>query len=181
MLFRTLNLADAKALRNLRALVDADGTLGSESERLRALTPEGIAQQLRPPYETFGAFAEEELIGSAALYQFPAEPFDDEPWSAIAGVIVHPSARKQGVGRTLVEMCLNRIQELGAHGVSLVVNVPNPAAVALYESLGFESDEAEKGDCEVEKAEYLHNGQRYVEVTMRMRFASLSSTGAASS
>ncbi len=144
MLIRELNLADAGALRNLRALVDAGGTLGSESERLRALTPEGIAQQLRPPYETFGAFAEEELIGSAALYQFPAEPFipDDEPWSAIAGVIVHPYARKQGIGRTLVEMCLNRIQELGTHGVSLVVNIPNPPAMALYESLGFKFGEA---------------------------------------
>jgi hypothetical protein len=52
MLIRELNLADAGALRNLRTLVDAGGTLGPESERLRALTPEGIAQQLRPPYET---------------------------------------------------------------------------------------------------------------------------------
>lgn len=152
-----------------------------QSQNDSAHTPEGIAQQLRPPYETFGAFAEEELIGSAALYQYPADPCDEEPWSAIAGVIVHPSARKQGVGRRLVEMCLNRIQELDAHGVSLVVNVPNPAAVALYESLGFKSDEAEKGDYEVENREYLHNGQRYVEVPMRMRFASLSSTGAESS
>lgn len=175
MLIRELNLADAGALRNLRALVDAGGTLGPESERLRALTPEGIAQQLRPPYETFGAFIGEKLLGSAALYQFPAEPFDpyDELWFALAGVIVHPCARKQRIGRTLVEMCLNRIQVLGAHGVSLVVNVPNPDAKALYESLGFQSYEVNEGA-------YVLNGQRYDEVTMRLRFASLSSTGAES-
>ncbi|WP_404303407.1 GNAT family N-acetyltransferase [Alicycliphilus denitrificans] len=175
MLIRELNLADAGALRNLRALVDAGGTLGPESERLRALTPEGIEQLLRPPYETVGAFVGEKLLGSASLYQYPVEPFDpfDVPWFALAGVIVHPLACKQGIGRKLVVCRLNRMQELGAHGVSLLVNVPNPAAMALYESLGFQSYEVNEGA-------YVHNGQRYDEVTMRLRFASLSSTGAES-
>jgi GrpB-like predicted nucleotidyltransferase (UPF0157 family)/ribosomal protein S18 acetylase RimI-like enzyme len=51
-------------------------------------------------------------------------------------VIVKPSARREGFGRALVRELLRRAESRYAR-VSLNVNRGNPAAIALYESLGF--------------------------------------------
>lgn len=162
MLIRPLTLDSATALHSLRILVDADGTLGPASERLRALTQESIEERLRSPYETFGAFEGDNLVGSAALCPMPEDPFDpdEKGWFALSAVIVHPDFRSRGMGRALVECCLARAHQHAARGVFLVVNVPNPSAEALYESVGFEFWAVEKGA-------YEHNGQRIDIVTMR--------------
>jgi GrpB-like predicted nucleotidyltransferase (UPF0157 family) len=54
----------------------------------------------------------------------------------LARVIVKPSARRRGFGRALVCELLRRAESRYAR-VSLNVNRGNPAAIALYESLGF--------------------------------------------
>jgi GNAT superfamily N-acetyltransferase len=52
---------------------------------------------------------------------------------------VRPEARGEGVGRTLVEAVLDRARERGCRRVELDVNSENPAAIALYGSLGFDT------------------------------------------
>ena len=52
-------------------------------------------------------------------------------------VIVKPAARGKGFGRSLLGELLRRAREGGYACVSLKVDRDNPAAVALYESLGF--------------------------------------------
>jgi ribosomal protein S18 acetylase RimI-like enzyme len=54
-------------------------------------------------------------------------------------LFVAEEARGTGLGRALAEAALQRARERGCARVELDVNEANPAALALYESLGFES------------------------------------------
>ena len=57
-------------------------------------------------------------------------------------VIVAPTARGKGFGRSLVGELLRRAREAGSARASLKVNSGNAAAIALYESLGFRRAES---------------------------------------
>ena len=59
---------------------------------------------------------------------------DDQIWQM--GVI--PAARRQGVGRQLLTHAVHALGALGKPDAWLNVNLNNPAAIALYESVGFE-------------------------------------------
>jgi ribosomal protein S18 acetylase RimI-like enzyme len=52
---------------------------------------------------------------------------------------VAPEARREGLGRTLVEAVADRARERGCRRVELDVSSENPAAMALYRSLGFDT------------------------------------------
>jgi ribosomal protein S18 acetylase RimI-like enzyme len=52
---------------------------------------------------------------------------------------VAPEARREGVGRKLVEAVVDRARERGCRRVELDVSSENPAAMALYRSLGFDT------------------------------------------
>ena len=54
-------------------------------------------------------------------------------------LFVRAEARGAGVGRALTQAVLARAAERGCRRVELDVNTENPAARALYESLGFET------------------------------------------
>ena len=166
MLIRRLALEDAVALQRLRSLADLDGTLGRPAERQRALTLEQIERQLCAPFETLGAFHLETMAGSASVSRMPECPFDEEAteWFGLSAVIVHPDFRGRGIGRALVNECLSLIVQQGAKGVLLEVNIPNPAAKSLCDSLGFETWNVYEGS-------FHHNGQRFDQVSMRRRLS----------
>jgi GNAT superfamily N-acetyltransferase len=52
-------------------------------------------------------------------------------------LFVRESARGRGVGRALAEAAIARARERGSRRIELDVNDANPAALALYEHLGF--------------------------------------------
>ena len=162
MLIRQLSIQSASALQALRAAADVEGTLGRPRERELALTLQHIESQLSAPFETIGAFEGEELVGDASLSRMPMNPFDQEAteWFGVSSVIVHPDFRGQGIGRKLLEECLLRARQYNAKGMLLEVNVPNPAAKSLYDSLGFEVWNVFEGA-------FNHNGQRFDQISMR--------------
>jgi ribosomal protein S18 acetylase RimI-like enzyme len=55
----------------------------------------------------------------------------------IRGLAVHPARQQRGVGRRLVEACLEQARSRGARKLSLRVLGNNVAARRLYESCGF--------------------------------------------
>lgn len=55
----------------------------------------------------------------------------------ITNVAVHPSARRRGYGRALLDSIFERARAAGARMVLLEVRPSNVEALALYESLGF--------------------------------------------
>ena len=58
---------------------------------------------------------------------------------SITNVATHPSARRQGLGRSVVSALLQQAAHLSLSSVYLEVRVSNAPAIALYESLGFEA------------------------------------------
>jgi GNAT superfamily N-acetyltransferase len=83
-----------------------------------------------------GAFRVGRLVGIASLY---AEPRRGGPASAagwrLRGMATAPDARRQGVGRALVEACLRLVADTG--GGELWCNARTPA-VGFYAGAGFE-------------------------------------------
>lgn len=74
-----------------------------------------------------------ELAGYAGLLA-PAGSRDGE----VQTIAVAPSARRNGLGRILMERLIAEADTRGARQVFLEVRADNPNARALYDSLGFE-------------------------------------------
>ncbi len=55
----------------------------------------------------------------------------------IANVAVHPKYRRRGIARALTQAALNEIERSRPHATWLQVDETNPAAVSLYEGMGF--------------------------------------------
>lgn len=58
----------------------------------------------------------------------------------IRGLAVHPACQRGGVGRRLVEACIEQARSRGARKLSLRVLGDNVAARLLYESCGFTAE-----------------------------------------
>ena len=59
-------------------------------------------------------------------------------WGAeIVSLAVHPSWRKQGIGRVLLSTAVKRMLQRDARSIRLMVHVNNSIAVAFYRSQGF--------------------------------------------
>lgn len=140
MQIRQLFEADAHALHSLRIRHADNPALGRTHERAHSASLAGVLEDLGPTLATFGAYKLEDLVGAIAMRQTPANPILPEAplWYGIASLIVHDSYRGNGLGRALVVHCIDRARELDAQGVLLEVNLPNPTAISLYRSLGFE-------------------------------------------
>ena len=59
-------------------------------------------------------------------------------WCVEVSVYVAASARRRGVGRRLYEVLLEVLRIQGLRNAYAGITLPNPASVALHESLGFE-------------------------------------------
>jgi ribosomal protein S18 acetylase RimI-like enzyme len=74
-----------------------------------------------------------EVVGTAAVASHgPGEV-------ELLKVTVADGARGHGLGRQLVEVCIDRAREMGAHTMMLVSSSRLQAALRLYEKMGFTS------------------------------------------
>jgi ribosomal protein S18 acetylase RimI-like enzyme len=91
---------------------------------------------------------EDGLIGSVA-YRPPgwAPPPLPAAWASIDLIAVAPNARNAGLGRALVNACLDRAEADGADTVGATVNGLMTGAQALFSHLGFHKEQglARKG------------------------------------
>ena len=74
-----------------------------------------------------------------ALWFYTFSTFEGRHGLWLEDLFVEEGARGSGLGRALAEAALARARERGCARLELDVNAANPAALALYESLGFES------------------------------------------
>jgi GNAT superfamily N-acetyltransferase len=90
--------------------------------------------------ETYVAVRDETVVGSVAFYpDVVLEGWSNLPagWAGFRALVVDPRVRGAGIGRMLVERCIERARELGRptlgiHTVALLTD-----AVRLYERVGF--------------------------------------------
>ncbi|MBN1668854.1 MAG: GNAT family N-acetyltransferase [Anaerolineales bacterium] len=74
------------------------------------------------------------VVGNLSLIPFPRAGRRIE---LIANVAVHPDYRRRGIARALTLTAIRKIQGRGNATIWLQVRADNPAAVSLYEQLGF--------------------------------------------
>jgi ribosomal protein S18 acetylase RimI-like enzyme len=113
-----------------------DGLLDASDDYVQQLAD--TARRAREA-EVWVAVAERRLLGSVTFVQ-PGSPYreiahDDE--GEFRMLAVSPAARGRGVGRALVELCLNRARELGYAGVRMSSMDTMTSAHRVYERLGF--------------------------------------------
>jgi GNAT superfamily N-acetyltransferase len=140
MLIRTLTAADADAYRSLRLRSLAEhpeGYAASEDEERERPATE-IVRRIVPgrAQVTLGAFEGGTLVGMATLMR-PARAKLRHRAHLVA-MYVTREARGRGIGRALLEGCVETATAWGAEHVALGVTVGNATARALYLSAGFE-------------------------------------------
>lgn len=95
------------------------------------------------------------LLGGVTYVPGPGPLHEGEPagHASIRMLGVAREARRRGVGRALVDACLDRARADHRDGISLYTRPFMAAAHRLYESIGFERDPAR--DWEYEPGEWL--------------------------
>ncbi len=59
-------------------------------------------------------------------------------WSVDVSVYIHERCRRQGVGRKLYTVLFKLLREQGFYNVYAGITLPNPASVALHETMGMQ-------------------------------------------
>jgi GNAT superfamily N-acetyltransferase len=82
-----------------------------------------------------------ELLGGVTYVSGPDDPYSEELREGEAGIrmlAVDPARQGRGIGRALTEWCLERARAAGRTRLVLHTGAFMPAAVHLYEAMGFE-------------------------------------------
>lgn len=85
------------------------------------------------------------VLGGVTYVSGPDDPYSEELGACDAGIRmlgVAPEAQRRGVGRALVEACIERAIAAGRNRVVLHTGVWMPAAQRLYARLGFRREPA---------------------------------------
>jgi ribosomal protein S18 acetylase RimI-like enzyme len=139
ILIRPLAKTDADPYRALRleALRDSPQSFGASIAEEEALSDEEMIRRAVPdaPSVTFGAFAGEELVGTATYIQNSREKTRHK--GTMVAVYVSPDWRAASLGRKLIERIIAHAQALGVM-LQCTVTAENVAARRLYHSLGFQ-------------------------------------------
>ena len=136
----------------LEALETVPDAFGSAPEDHKKLTAQDIAARLHAVEQgnfVFGAFAEGALCGMAGFRR--DESTKGRHRGGLWGVYVAADQRGKGLARGLVKAVISRAATYpGLEYITLTVSVPQDAAKALYESLGFVSWGREPGPLKFE-------------------------------
>ena len=148
MELRVLDAGDVGAFTALRlaALRECPTAFSSSYEEECDIPLARRAERMAPDrdHAIFGAFDGDELVGTVGLYRESHRKLAHK--AVIWGVYVAPPFRQRGVGRLLLQRALVHATSMpGLLQVTLGVNTENAAAIALYESLGFETFGLERG------------------------------------
>lgn len=126
-----------------RLLLDLAATLG-KAEDLKSSVDDIERFGFGDPscFEAMLAFDDGEAVGLAVYF------YEFSTWRGQRGVYVQdlyvaPHTRGRGLGRELIDAVRQRAAERGARYVKLTVYDRNPAALAFYHAMGFESCEDE--------------------------------------
>jgi ribosomal protein S18 acetylase RimI-like enzyme len=141
LIVRRLGPADAPAYQAMRlaGLQEAPTAFSSSFEDESGTPLATIEAELAPGVRNrFGAFDGATLVGIVAVGRESAHKLHHKAF--IAAMYVDPACRGKGAGRALMEHAYAFAASLdGVRQVGLGVTAGNAPAVALYESLGFQS------------------------------------------
>ncbi|MGZ6273354.1 MAG: GNAT family N-acetyltransferase [Candidatus Limnocylindrales bacterium] len=100
-----------------------------------------VAQRARTSCVLVAVGPAGELLGGVTYVSGPNDPYAEELSEGEAGMrmlAVDPARQGRGIGRSLTEWCLERARAAGRARLVLHTGAFMPAAVHLYEGMGFE-------------------------------------------
>jgi GNAT superfamily N-acetyltransferase len=79
------------------------------------------------------------LVGAVAYFasERPKPDFFDANWPIVRMLVVDPAFRGRGVGRALMEECLNRARRDGSAVLGLHASPIMTTALSMYRNMGF--------------------------------------------
>jgi GNAT superfamily N-acetyltransferase len=138
---RSARREDAAVIHRL--LLDLASAMGkAESIKSSVADIERFGFGERPRFEALLAFDGEEAVG-LCVYFYEFSTWRGQPGVYVQDLYVAPGARGRGLGRELIQAVRTRAAEHGARYAKLTVYDRDPAALAFYHGIGFESCEDE--------------------------------------
>ncbi|MCS6846808.1 MAG: GNAT family N-acetyltransferase [Anaerolineae bacterium] len=127
---------DGRAVANLLETSFRDEAMNDDGIRLiHALRNYGLLDALTLGGSTGFVWVEEgQLIANASVQRNYTRR---DTW-IIGNVATQPAYRNRGIGRAVVEACIQYAASRGAHYIALQADVNNKPALHLYEKLGFQ-------------------------------------------
>ncbi len=80
------------------------------------------------------------VVGGVAYFgpgKTPRAEFFEDDWPIIRMLVVHPSARGNGIGRALTEKCVSRARQDGARLIAIHTSPVMEVALSMYLAMGF--------------------------------------------
>jgi Predicted acetyltransferase len=143
---RTARADEFEAINSLTRLAyEQYATIMAPSawEGLRSAIDAALAST-DPRIERIVALRNGQLVGSVMLFSpglnLHKEANAGAEWPELRMLAVHPDERGKGLGRLLVEACIERVRANGGEWLGLHTSESLKAAIRLYERLGFERD-----------------------------------------
>jgi ribosomal protein S18 acetylase RimI-like enzyme len=157
ILIRRLAPSDAAVfqVQRLTGLRECPSAFSSSYEEECDTSLSTIARYFDPDSgrNRFGAFDGERLAGTVGVGRENGLKLRHK--SYIRGMYVAPAYRGRGVGRQLMEYAIAFASQMeGVSRITLAVTAGNASAIALYESLGFQSYGCERGALIVDGVPY---------------------------
>jgi len=121
-----LDLANLSSMLTEIETVDQDGEETSEDYLLASLE----WPNYRPDTDVWIAELDGKLVGYALVLEQPSQ-------KSTLYVVVHPSQRRNGIGSQLLELVLNRAQEVGSKNIMIYANEKNEASISFLKHHGF--------------------------------------------
>lgn len=143
-MIRQIEADDADGILTLRraGLLNSPMSFGAAPETDQFQSIDAVLAYLAgaPQNVLFGAFelqgeTEGALLGMAGMFRGRHSKIKHR--ATVWGMYVAPKARKQGLGRALIEAIADYASELGIDYLDLAVSEGSTAAYKLYESAGF--------------------------------------------
>ena len=141
-MIRAATIADAPRIAEIyRPFVEGDTT----SFELVAPDAAEIAARLEQTTAVHPWIVHEEVAGNGGTtltgyaYAVPFRARAAYRWCVESSVYVDPAWSGRGIGRSLMEVLMRLLTDLGLHEVVAGVTLPNAASVRLHETLGFDA------------------------------------------
>ena len=92
-----------------------------------------------PGYELLVAEEKGEVTGTTVLAILPGMAHGVSPFAVVEYVVVDEAHRGKGIGKLLMEYCIDRAKEAGCYKIMLTSDKRRTEAHEFYRSLGFEA------------------------------------------